>query len=155
MDSRLFSPEGHILSWVFCPPAWASEEYWVTGFTDSEKGKIFNHLRQCLTCRKSEINATLLWAQLRPRATMMEIIPVNNIAETRGISASVIHDKVLPLVEQLKSVSRELNIVLSNLDIIEKRFSEIREKLRVTNCTIADNIEILIQILSQAKAGIE
>jgi hypothetical protein len=157
MGDNIFTNDNHVASWVLHPVSWGGEPdiFWTKGFNKEQLARIFNHIKSCLSCRQMEIEAVLQWATLPSRIIYSELIPIESIAETRVVSIAAYIGAILPLVEQLKSVSQELNIVLSNLDIIEKRFSEIREKLRVTNCTIADNIEILIQILSQAKAGIE
>ncbi len=78
--SHLFTADGHVAIWVFFPNAWGGDDYWCEGFSDAEKKEIFDHMKSCHICRAAEIEATLRWAELRPRATNAEILSTSPIA---------------------------------------------------------------------------
>jgi hypothetical protein len=93
-NSNMFSDDGHISKWVFFPPAWGGEDYWCQNFSDSEKEQLFSHMKSCHQCQETEIEATLQWAELRPRATRMELI---ESLETNQSNSK--HSNVLPFDE--------------------------------------------------------
>jgi hypothetical protein len=113
MDSDLFNDDGHIQTWVYFPPAWNGNDVWTTGFTEEQKNKIFDHMKNCLECRRAEIEATLQWAALRPRASKLELIPVK-IADTRGASIVADFDSILPLVEHIEMLVKEIKKILKS-----------------------------------------
>lgn len=75
LKNYLFSEDGHVSKWVFFPPAWGGDDgHWCEGFSEDEKKELFEHMKTCHLCRKAEIEATLHWAEHRPRASTSERI---------------------------------------------------------------------------------
>jgi hypothetical protein len=118
MGDNIFEDDSHISTWVFFPPAWGGEleACWTEGFSMEQLIRIFNHLKSCLSCRQKEIEATLRWAVLRPRASYMEKIPIKT-AETNGECVQVTCDLAPPLVERIR---RHLILIESEIQELKK-----------------------------------
>ncbi len=117
MNSSLFAHDGHIQSYLFYPPCFGGIDYWETSLTKEEKKAIYDHMKgnkttgPCSICCSRELEAVLKWAELRPRATMRELIP---IADTGGTSIAAIRGAVLPLVEQLEKTLGQVKKILND-----------------------------------------
>ena len=84
MGDNLFSDDGHVHSWIFFPPAWGGEQRsdWRSGFSEDQLGKIYSHMKQCLLCRKTEVNMTLKWIEFYSQN--IDASTRIQIADTRG-----------------------------------------------------------------------
>ena len=96
MDKNLFYKNGHIKNWVFFPPSWGGEDYWFENFSNSEKELLTNHMKSCNHCREKEIEATLRWAELRPRATRKNLIESSSCSKKLDGTDSVIQFEEYP-----------------------------------------------------------